>query len=291
MTTARSIVCGACGSDVPYGRLSCPACGELLASVAGGIRRATEPRVGGTAIAPSASRVGGERIMPESLHDAAAAAPPEPTSAPELTYAPEPTYGPGPGAYVPPPSVDQGPPVMVAGPAAPARAWAGLAAPEREEAAAGAGYMGRNAGGRPASDAGNALTRRTEFIGWLTIAGGALAAVGFLLPWGLSMIGATGTDYVDRWGIAGPFHPLVALAVIAVVAGAIVPNRIPEGYRVGLAGTILGAYVLGLAWPYLLGFSRPGPGAVAVTVGAALLLAAGVVSLVMDRHATSAPPV
>ena len=31
--TARSIVCGSCSADVPYGRLSCPSCGELLASV------------------------------------------------------------------------------------------------------------------------------------------------------------------------------------------------------------------------------------------------------------------
>ncbi len=33
--TATSIVCRECGSPVPYGRLSCPSCGELLASVAG----------------------------------------------------------------------------------------------------------------------------------------------------------------------------------------------------------------------------------------------------------------
>ena len=30
--TAQSIVCGACAAEVPYGRLSCPSCGELLAS-------------------------------------------------------------------------------------------------------------------------------------------------------------------------------------------------------------------------------------------------------------------
>src|SRR5688572_15840290 len=34
-----SIVCGTCQAPVPYGRLSCPACGELLASVAGAGRR------------------------------------------------------------------------------------------------------------------------------------------------------------------------------------------------------------------------------------------------------------
>ena len=38
--TAQSIVCGTCAAAVPYGRLSCPSCGELLASVAGARRAA-----------------------------------------------------------------------------------------------------------------------------------------------------------------------------------------------------------------------------------------------------------
>ena len=37
--TTKTIVCADCGAAVPYGRLSCPACGALLASVAGGPRR------------------------------------------------------------------------------------------------------------------------------------------------------------------------------------------------------------------------------------------------------------
>src|SRR5262245_3229710 len=39
--TAQSIVCGTCAAAVPYGRLSCPSCGELLASVAGARRTAS----------------------------------------------------------------------------------------------------------------------------------------------------------------------------------------------------------------------------------------------------------
>ena len=49
--TTQSIVCGSCAAAVPYGRLSCPSCGELLASVAGGRRM-----VAG-AVMPSATRV------------------------------------------------------------------------------------------------------------------------------------------------------------------------------------------------------------------------------------------
>ncbi|MGK2851794.1 MAG: hypothetical protein ACSLFN_12895 [Candidatus Limnocylindrales bacterium] len=37
----RTIECTECGTTVPYGRLSCPSCGELLASVAGAARRLT----------------------------------------------------------------------------------------------------------------------------------------------------------------------------------------------------------------------------------------------------------
>ena len=141
---------------------------------------------------------------------------------------------------------------------------------------------------------GDALSERariTEFTGWLAIAGGALAAVGFLLPWGVSMIGARGTDYFGRWGVAGPFHVFVVLAVVAVVVLAIVPNRIPAWIRIGLAGTVLGVFLLGLVWPYVFGLSAPGPGAYAVGVGALALLAAGITSLVTDRHGTVAPPV
>src|SRR5688572_1119603 len=36
--TVQSIVCGSCANEVPYGRLSCPSCGELLASVTGSRR-------------------------------------------------------------------------------------------------------------------------------------------------------------------------------------------------------------------------------------------------------------
>jgi hypothetical protein len=38
----RTVVCPDCGETVPYGRLSCPACGSLLAAVAGAPRR-SEP--------------------------------------------------------------------------------------------------------------------------------------------------------------------------------------------------------------------------------------------------------
>jgi hypothetical protein len=35
----KTVVCPECAETVPYGRLACPACGSLLAAVAGGVRR------------------------------------------------------------------------------------------------------------------------------------------------------------------------------------------------------------------------------------------------------------
>lgn len=331
MTTARSIVCGSCGSDVPYGRLSCPACGDLLASVAGGRR----PSSGGEGLfemgaatsataatsAPAATpavaaAAGGERITPSVLHDAA-----EPAPMATLAFDDDPLEADPadpPAAYIPPPIIDGGPPpaaavippppgayvppigggaggaavaayAMPGGPAAPARAWAGHGAAADLDSDT---RDGATASASPASTvAGIDGARLAEFVGWLAIAGGALAAVGFLLPWGPSMIGATGVGFLDRWGLAGPFHLIVALAVVAVVVLAIVPNRVPTWIRIGLAGTILGVFLLGLVWPYVFGFSSTGPGALAVAIGAAALAVAGVTCLVTDRHAPGAPPV
>ena len=177
-----------------------------------------------------------------------------------------------PGAYVPP--ILSAEP---AGPPAPARAWAGHPAPDSEAKAATA----------PSSWAGELLYagRVTEFGGWLAVAGSAMAAVGFLLPWGVSVIGASGIGYFDRWGLAGPYHPLVLLSLLAALGLSLVPNRVPLWLRVGVLGLGLGALLVGLTWPYLVGLSGTGPGAMVVTVGALILVAAGIVALASDRHA------
>jgi hypothetical protein len=177
-----------------------------------------------------------------------------------------------PGAYVPPV------PTLPAGPPAPARAWAGHAPEEGGGAEA----------AEPSTSAGSLVdaARLPEFLGWLAVAGSAMAAVGFLLPWGISVIGASGVGYFDRWGLAGPFHPLIVLGLLAVLGLALVRNPIPLWIRVGLAGLGLGALLLGLVWPYLLALHGTGPGALVVAVGAIILTVAGVVGLVADRHAT-----
>jgi hypothetical protein len=308
--SSQSIVCVSCGAAVPYGRLSCPACGELLASVAGAPRIAraavAEPapkRAGrgaraGVAVAPapaapapaapaSASRATPSVLvdMPSNDHE-----PQWPQSLPATPAPAVVKFTPGPpapaayssvatpianapGAYVPPVV-----PAMPAGPPAPARAWAGHSTAEAPDG---------ESGDRSKSSMDELVdpARMAEFIGWLAVAGSAMAAVGFLLPWGISVIGASGVDYFDRWGLAGPFHPIVALGLLAVLGLALVRNPIPLWIRVGLAGFGLGALLLGLVWPYLFSLPGRGPGVLVVAAGAILLSVAGVVALVADRHA------
>ena len=253
--TAQSIVCGACAAAVPHGRLSCPACGELLASVAGGSRRNPIARV----------------------------APPMP---PTLVVAPPLA----PGSYVPPmsaaPAVPAAPVVPAApgGPAAPARAWgtAGHLPASLPSGARAAYAMPR----RPshASHVHGASS-------WLAVAGAALALVGFLLPWPSSVIGARGVGYFDRWGLAGPGHWFVAIDLLVVLTLGILANPIPNWIRSGVAGMILGSLSIGLTWPYL--FALPGVqlGALIIVAGAALLLLAGIAAIATDRHAGPDRPV
>src|SRR6266550_1266825 len=224
-----TIVCNACGAGVPNGRLSCPACGELLASVTG-----TRWRDGATSTAAAASR---------------------PATAPATAFTP--------GAYVPP-VVTPVPTLSIAVPA-PAREWAGTdSLPPVDDVAHASGSARKAAA--PADKATVELSKVDEFIGWLSVAGSALAAVGFILPWSNSVIGATGIGYFDRWGLAGPGHIVVVVGLLVLL-------------RLGIPGVALGALLVGLAWPYLVGPLGIQAGLLAVVIGAALILVAGILAI------------
>ncbi|HEX2470448.1 MAG TPA: hypothetical protein VHK05_07660 [Candidatus Limnocylindrales bacterium] len=201
-----------------------------------------------------------------------------PTYMPRPSHAVAPPPAPsfdGPGAYVPPMPVA----VVPAGPPAPAREWAGHAAiPDLPPAAS---VEGAAAAPAPAADR---QARFAEFIGWLSVAGAAFAAVGFLLPWGLVVIGSAGVGYFDRWGLSGPGHLIVALGMLAILALALIKNDIPVWIRTGLVGLGAGAYLLGLVWPYVFGLPGTGPGAVIAAIGAVALAVAGLLALITDRH-------
>jgi hypothetical protein len=382
--TAQSIVCGSCSNEVPYGRLSCPSCGELLASVSGS-RRSSSAMAARSAVpdvlydageAPTAAVVDGplaseaaprdpEAELPWAAstthgardvghtHDAAVAAgsdgwdaaagaaadggadsasinglegasstagpawavgtaglgaaktpaymprPVRAAPAPAVSDlvasqhvasayvaspsvadppVPSPSFA-GPGAYVPPMPV-----TMPAGPPAPAREWAGHA-PTPE------GRLDDGADPTAAATPADRQARFAEFVGWLSVAGAAFGAVGFLLPWGMVVIGSSGVGYFDRWGLSGPGHLIVALAMLAILGLALVKNIIPVWIRTGLIGLGVGAYLLGLVWPYVFALPGTGPGAVIAAVGAVALTVAGLLALIADRHARVDRPV
>ena len=186
----------------------------------------------------------------------------------------------GPGAYLPPVPV-----TLPAGPSAPAREWAGHSAEATGNDAEAVSQT------RSAIDA-DLRVRLLDFVKWLSVAGSAFAAVGFLLPWGQVVIGSADTGYFGRWGIAGPWHLLVALAILANLGLALIDNKVPVWIRTGITGLGLGALLLGLVWPYLtLPSLGAGPGAVIAAIGAAALVVSGILALVADRHAEPVRPV
>lgn len=365
----RTMGCSACGAVVPYGRLSCPECGELLASVSGARREAVEPVEAVESGAPAMPVEPVEAVapapIPDVLHepdDLASMAPPawrgsvavtvdDDVDALDVAFPPvtdvspmdttratdqavpdvaapgpeveapfgtadepawpEPAWPepaspepadrvardvppPPPGSYVPPPpfmtaasGVGAGAMAVTATPAgtiAPARAWAGYG-PETVASPVAAASSAEDAVDPTAA------ARIAEAVGWVAIAGAVLAAAGFLLPWARTIIGASGDSYLDRWGFAGPFHPLIVLAILAVLVLAVVKNPVPAWLRLGLPGLGLGALLLGLLWPYVFGPLGAQPGAFVSMLGSVMLIGVGIATLVLDRHAADRPVV
>ena len=265
----RTNVCPGCREAVPSGRLSCPSCGRVLASIA----QAGEP-------------------APEIVDALAADVGPPPISmAGEMPAA---------GAYVPPA------PTSTAARPLPARAWVGVTSAATSPKATSPmpqtpALAAASAVGQPpvatmtlpsvpslAFEAGWQAT----VAGWLMVIGSALAILGFLLPWSRTVIGAEGAGtYFDTWGIANPSHVLVVLGLAVTLGLAVLVNPIPTWIRTCCVGLALSGLLVGLTWPYLLGPLGGGPGVLAILVGGVILGVAGVFDLVAARHAAPASAV
>jgi hypothetical protein len=282
---ASTNVCPDCGEAVPRGRLSCPACGALLASVAGGeARPAANEAPGGVALddpsvmtpariqsqslpkaSPDDASISGSAALP----DRGPATPMTPSSIRQTASpdaSPEGSVPPG----TPPPAADTLPgPAPTSLPAdappdmpSPASTTGTFTIPDRAQTA--------------------------RVLGYATAAGSGLIMFGMLMPMARVVIGAGGGDGLfDTWGLAGPGHILVFLWALAVLAVSVLPTRIPVSIRTGLAGLLLGAFSLGLVWPYIVyGPMGAGIGAFVVAIGAIVLTVAGITSAWRDRHAT-----
>ena len=93
-----------------------------------------------------------------------------------------------------------------------------------------------------------------ELAGWLVAAGSAMAALGFVLPWSVVVIGARGYGgYLDGWGLASPTHVLALAVVLLTLALGVVKTTVPAWLRTGVLGLALGGLLIGLTWPYAIG--------------------------------------
>jgi hypothetical protein len=309
--TTQTIACSACGADVPYGRLSCPSCGELLASVAGARRPAGKASRATRSSSParSAARkptdgaedrrdVEAELPWPGSADDRPLAAA-EPAADPDPTVV-EPGVDDHPGTLVPDEDLsDDDDGADLNGLAPRSTTTPGGDGPATW--AVGGGLTGSvtprympRPGPRPAeaADVAGAVVAPSPAAPAPFRDPEPFAAVGFLLPWARVVIGATGLSYVDRWGLAGQNHVLVVLGVLTLLVLGLVRNPVPVWVRAGIGGLGLGPLLLGLIWPYLfVAALSSGPGIPIVAVGAVALIVAGVLALVADRHGSRAPGV
>ncbi|HVG67977.1 MAG TPA: hypothetical protein VM785_07270 [Gaiellales bacterium] len=113
----------------------------------------------------------------------------------------------------------------------------------------------------------------------------------FLAPWARVVIGSRGTGYMDTWGLAGSGHVALFILALGILALAVFQNPIGRWLRTGVLGVALGSFVLGLAWPYVVGPLGAGPGALLAWVSGLVMLIAGMVSLLVLRHAALPPDV
>jgi hypothetical protein len=273
--TARTIDCAECGASVAYGRLSCPECGALLASLAGAATPATRP---------SATPV----ATPDSIDDSTPVEPAATT-----------VVGPAVAVAVPSiPSVLRDSPNVGRAPAfVPATAGGAPVWP------ADANGVGPASQGTPDTSPARPPTttwpssmdpsRVAEVAGWFILVGAAMSVVGFLLPWSRVVIGAGSYGgYLSTWGLASPTHLFVFVLIVGLVAVATLrPNRVPTWLAFGVVGLGLGGLLLGLAWPYLVGPLGAQLGVLIVGLGGLALVVGGALSVWSSRHLGDGPVV
>ncbi len=273
--TARTIDCAECGASVAYGRLSCPECGALLASLAGAATPATRPSA--TPLNP-----------PDSIDD------PIPVEPVATTV-----VGPAVAVAVPSiPSVLRDSPNVVRAPAfVPAIAGGAPVWP------ADANGIGQTSQGgpdtspdRPPTTIGPSsmdASRVAEVAGWFILVGAAMSVVGFLLPWSRVVIGAGSYGgYLSTWGLASPTHLFVFVVIVGLLAVATLrPDRVPTWVAFGVVGLGLGGLLLGLAWPYLVGPLGAQLGVLIVGLGGLALVIGGTLSVWSSRHLGDGPAV
>jgi hypothetical protein len=185
------------------------------------------------------------------------------------------------GAYLPPSAV------LPPGEALPLRNGNGHPAPAPTEAPAAPSSESAHIGGRFRLGEGDGPLGIPVDAATKTIAIGAgITAFGFILPWAEIVIGSRSVgSYLDEWGLAGPGHVIVLLAVLGIAAASIVAARLPRWLGLALPAVSLAFLLLGLAWPYVFGPFRTAIGVYVVVVGALVLILGGLLDRATRRHA------
>ncbi|MGH2511509.1 MAG: hypothetical protein ACRDGQ_02355, partial [Candidatus Limnocylindrales bacterium] len=161
-----------------------------------------------------------------------------------------------------------------------------------EPPAAGGSAAGPTAQPGRSSLAGPTLESPIELPGWLAIAGSAVAAVSFLMPWSRDgVIGAVGSAYFDRWGLANSGYLPLALAALGLLALNGIPNPIPGWIRAGLLPLLVGGVLFGLDWAYQTRPYSDGLGVTLLLVAAFVLIVGGIVGIRPVRHLADPPTV
>ena len=125
-----------------------------------------------------------------------------------------------------------------------------------------------------------------EIASWFVIVGAAMSVLGFLLPWSVAVIGASGSGgYFNSWGLASPTHVLIFAGLLGVLALGVVRTTIPAWLRSGVLGLVSGGLLVGLAWPYLVGRLGADVGVTVTALGGVALVIGGIVASWATRHA------
>jgi hypothetical protein len=124
-----------------------------------------------------------------------------------------------------------------------------------------------------------------ELPGRTIALGAAIAGLGFLLPWAEIVIGSASIGgFLDQWGLAAPGHPLMLLALVAVGGLAVLRERTEVKVGTSTAAIILGAVLMGIAFPYVMGPFREAVGVYVTLSGALLLIVGGLLARAAPRH-------
>ena len=267
--TARTIDCAECGASVAYGRLSCPECGALLASLAGAATPATRPSA--TPLNP-----------PDSIDD------PIPVEPVATTV-----VGPAVAVAVPSiPSVLRDSPNVVRAPAfVPAIAGGApvLAGGRGRDRADESGWTDTSPDRPPTTIGPSSMdaSRVAEVAGWFILVGAAMSVLGFLLPWSRVVIGAGSYGgYLSTWGLASPTHLFVFVVIVGLLAVAIASSgpRCRPGWPSGSSGSGSAACCSASPGRTWSGRSARRLGVLIVGLGGLALVIGGALSVWASRH-------